>query len=277
MDTVHVRNLEQIREQDSGRMGSRLGTLLLALLGGAGVAAAILLSTNHGSKPQAGTSDALAKLAVRQNGQSGPSAGLESQNVSFPDVLSDAQNPTTALAAVKDEQGRLIVAAAPLASAQPDQANFSDKIPGGPLPAADMMASNSTGSQAKDPLAKMANAAAQMPSDAELASEGRDGGIQIQVASFRTIEDADALVRDLRHKGHHAFRQPAYVPDRGLWQRVRIGPFKSKVEALAYRNKLEQAEKILAFVVDPDRKKRMASDRESVLSSREKKLTPSGT
>ena len=276
MDTVHVRNLEQIREQDTGRIGSRLGTLLLALLGGAGIAAAVLLSSSHTSKPQLGTSDALTKLAARQANPSGPSSRIESQNVSFPDVLSDSENPTTALAAVRDDQGRL-VAPGPIPSARTDAPGLSDKIPGGPLSAADMLASNSVGAQAKDPLAKMASAAAQLPDDAELASEGHEGGIQIQVASFRTIEDADALVRDLRHKGHHAFRQPAYVPDRGLWQRVRIGPFKTKVEGVAYRNKLEQAEKILAFVVDPDRKKRAVSDRESILSSREKKTVPSGT
>lgn len=276
MDTVHVRNLEQIREQDSGRIGSRLGTLLLALLGGAGIAAAVMLSSSHSSPQQSGTGDALTKLAARQQNQGGPTGRIESKNVSFPDVLSDSANPTTALAVVKDEQGRL-VAPEPVASSQPEPPTLTEKIPGGPLPAADLLASNSTGAQAKDALSKMASAAGQIADDAELANEGHDGGIQIQVASFRTIEDADALVRDLRHKGHHAFRQPAYVPDRGLWQRVRIGPFKTKVEALAYRSKLEQTEKILAFVVDPDRKKRATTDRESVLSSREKKAAPAGT
>jgi len=276
MDTVHVRNLEQIREQDSTRIGSRLGTLLLALLGGAGIAAAVMLSSTRNSPPQAGTSDALAKLAARQQNQSGPTARIESHNVSFPDVLSDSANPTTALAAVKDEQGRL-VAPEPAASSQPEISELTEKIPGGPLPAADLLASGAAGAQPKDPLAKMATAATQIADDATLAPEGHEGGIQIQVASFRTIEDADALVRDLRHKGHHAFRQPAYVPDRGLWQRVRIGPFKTKIEAVAYRTKLEKTEKILAFVVDPDRRKRAASDRESVLSSREKKPSPSGT
>jgi cell division septation protein DedD len=275
MDAVHVRNLEQIREQDSRRIGSKLGTLLLALLGGAGVVAAVMLGGNHSQTPQAAPSDALAKLAARQRNQAGPVARVDSQNVSFPNVLSDSENPTTALAAVKDEQGRLL-AAEPATSSQPELPPGSNKIPGAPLPAADLLNSNSASSQ-KDPLSKMATAAAQVPDDAELAGEGHEGGIQIQVASFRTIEDADALVRDLRHKGHHAFRQSAYVPDRGLWQRVRIGPFKTKIEAIGYRSKLEQTEKILAFVVDPDRKKRATSDRESVLSSREKKSNPSGT
>jgi DedD protein len=276
MDAVHVRNLEQIREQDSRRIRSRLGTLLLASLGGAGVVAAVMFGSVRGKTPPASNSDALAQLASRQRAQSGPATRIDSQNVSFPNVLSDSDKPTTALAAVRDEQGRLL-ASEPTAPAQPDLPLGSEKIPGGPLPAADLLNANSTATPPKDQLAKMATAASQIADDAELASEGHEGGVQIQVASFRTIEDADALVRDLRHKGHHAFRQPAYVPDRGLWQRVRIGPFKAKIEAIAYRNKLEQTERILAFVVDPDRKKRALADRESVLSSREKKANPSGT
>lgn len=276
MDAVHVRNLEQIREQDSRRISPKLGTLLLALLGGAGVVAAVMLSSNHASAPPAASSDALAKLAARQKNLAGPAGRIDSQAVSFPNVLSDSDNPTTALAAVKDEQGRLL-AAEPAASTDVELPPGSQKIPGGPLPAADLLSSNAAASQPKDPLSKMASAAAQVADDTEMAAEGHEGGVQIQVASFRTIEDADALVRDLRHKGHRAFRQPAYVPDRGLWQRVRIGPFKAKIEAMAYRNKLEQTERILAFVVDPDRKKRAASDRESVLSSREKKTNPPGT
>jgi DedD protein len=274
MDAVHVRNLEQIREQDSRRMGSRLGTLLLALLGGAGVVAAVMLGASHKPTPQSASSDALAKLAAREKNQAGPVARIDTQAVSFPNVLSDSDNPTTALAAVKDEQGRLVV---PEPAASDSVGVPQGNIPGGPLPAADLLGSTPAASQAKDPLSKMATAAAEAAEAGDMAGEGHECGVQIQVASFRTIEDADALVRDLRRKGHHAFRQPAYVPDRGLWQRVRIGPFKTKIEATAYRNKLEQTERILAFVVDPDRKKRAASDRESVLSSREKKANPPGT
>jgi len=153
----------------------------------------------------------------------------------------------------------------------------AETMPATKLPASELLSAANQATQGKDPLSKMAIAASQVPDNVELASEGHDGGIQIQVASFRTIEDADALVKDLRHKGHHAFRQPAYVPDRGLWQRVRIGPFKSRVEASAYRRKLEQTERILAFVIDPDKKKRPTADRESILSSREKASPPAGT
>ena len=45
MDAVNVRNLEQIREQDSRRVKSRLGTLVLASLGGAGIVVAVMMVT----------------------------------------------------------------------------------------------------------------------------------------------------------------------------------------------------------------------------------------
>jgi len=203
-------------------------------------------------------------------------ARVDRQNVSFPSLLSDSDKPTTALAAVKDEQGRLM-ANEPVLPPPSEVEAAGEKIPAGQLPASELLNSANQSIQAKDSLSKMAIAAAQVPDDAELAAEGHDGGIQIQVASFRSIEDADALVKDLRHKGHHAYRQPAYVPDRGLWQRVRVGPFKSRIEATSYRRKLEQTERILAFVIDPDKKKKKVSDRESALSSRETMPTPSGT
>jgi cell division septation protein DedD len=273
MDAVNVRNLEQIREHDSRRAKSRLGTLILASLGGAGVVVAVVVTAGHSGHGTAQRTDALSALGSQQS-TSGPAARVDRQNVSFPSLLSDAEKPTTALAAVKDEHGRLVVNE-PAAEPAPEPAAAADRIPQRSLPAAELLNGANQAAQAKDPLAKLAIAASQVPDNAELASEGHDGGIQIQVASFRSIEDAEALVKDLRHKGHHAFRQAAYVPDRGLWQRVRIGPFKSRLEATAYRRKLEQTERILAFVIDPDKKKRPAADRESVLSNRDKPNTPS--
>lgn len=277
MDAVHVRNLEQIREQDPRRFTSRLGTLVLASLGGAGIVAALMFGSNRTASRQVQPgNDALAQLAARNRVQAGPAARFDSQSVSFPNLLSDSNKPTTAFAAVKDEQGRLVPADPAADNHSRPDADSTRSIEH-TMPLGGVLGPKSGAQPPRDQLSEMATAASQVVGDAELASEGHDGGIQIQVASFRTIEDADALVRDLRHKGHHAFRQPAYVPDRGLWQRVRIGPFKAKIEAITYRNRLEQTEKLLAFVVDPDRKRRAAADRESVLSSREKKTNPSGT
>ena len=273
MDAVTVRNLEQIREHDSRPAKSRLGTLVLASFGGACVVVAVIVGAAHSVPKEVARGDALSQLAAQEKPPPNPIARVDQQNVSFPSLLSDSDKPTTALAAVKDEQGRL-VPAGPTAQQPSEPEATTDKIPSGQLPAAELLNASPT-AQPRDNLSKMAVEASQVPDDAALTGEGHEGGIQIQVASFRSTEDAEALVKDLRHKGHHAYRQAAYVPDRGLWQRVRIGPFKTRVEAQEYRRKLEQSERILAFVIDPDRKKR-AVDRESALSSRESSPKPSG-
>ena len=43
MESVNVRNLEQIQEEDRGSRGSRLGALLLASLGGAALVTVALV------------------------------------------------------------------------------------------------------------------------------------------------------------------------------------------------------------------------------------------
>lgn len=267
MDAVNVRNLEQIREHELRTRRSRLGSLVLASLGGAGVVVVLVIGSTRSSKHS--REDALADIAGKQaSALAGPVARVDRQQVSFPSLLSDSDKPTTALAAVRDEHGRLVTG-----TLEPDSRKESDsdlpKVPTGDLAAAEVMGNTAQPLAAKDSLSRLAISATQSGDDKELAQEGREGGVQIQVASFRSLDDAETLVKDLRHKGHHAYRQPAYVPDRGLWQRVRIGPFKSRIEALAYRRKLEQSERLLAFVIDPDRKKQTA-ERDSVLSNREK-------
>jgi cell division septation protein DedD len=88
------------------------------------------------------------------------------------------------------------------------------------------------------------------------------------VASFKDQADAEKYVTELQKRGHHAFRQGAYVSDRGLWHRVRIGPFKTKLAAAKYKDEFEQKERMTAFLVDPDRVKRMEDLRASKLASR---------
>ena len=63
-------------------------------------------------------------------------------------------------------------------------------------------------------------------------------------------------------------KQLAYVSDRGLWHRVRIGPFKTKLAAAKYKDEFETKERMTAFLVDPDRVKRMEDLRASKLASR---------
>jgi len=104
-----------------------------------------------------------------------------------------------------------------------------------------------------------------------------DGGFQLQVASFKEQAEADRLVDDLRRRGHRAYRQAANVPERGIWHRVRIGPFKSKLEAQKYKAELERTERISPFVVDPDKVKQAAEMRAMRVAAREKKDHARGT
>lgn len=78
----------------------------------------------------------------------------------------------------------------------------------------------------------------------------------VQVASFKDQDDADQFVIDLRKRGHSAFRVAANVPGRGIWHRVRIGSFKNQYQAELYRKKLEETERTIALVIDPDKVER---------------------
>jgi cell division septation protein DedD len=134
-------------------------------------------------------------------------------------------------------------------------------LPVVPLPVGTLLSATPVTTDPKDPLTAMAHSASSLADGAELAPSGMEGGYQLQVASYREQADADRLVEDLRKRGHHAFRQAAYVPERGLWQRVRIGPFKTKFEAAAYKTKFEKSERLSPFLVDPDKVKQAEEQR----------------
>jgi DNA-directed RNA polymerase specialized sigma24 family protein len=75
--------------------------------------------------------------------------------------------------------------------------------------------------------------------------------LQLQITSFEDRAEADAYVERLRQRGHRAHVEASRVPNRGLWYRVRIGPFHSKDEALAYKAEFERKENMGALLVDP--------------------------
>lgn len=263
MAQVNVRNLEQIQEEDRGSRSSRLGTLLLASLGGAALVTVGLVMAKRTGPPQQTARDPLAELVKSAKVTSTPAEQLEGRDVTFPGILSDSQKPTTALAAVKDERGRLVEqqansesATAPTMPPPP-----TDRLPVVPLPVGTLLAATPVTTDPKDSLTALAQSASSLSDNAELAPSGMEGGYQLQVASYRDQADADKLVEDLRKRGHRAFRQAAYVPERGLWQRVRIGPFKNKFEAVEYKAKFERTERLTPFLVDPDKVKQAEEQR----------------
>lgn len=272
MAQVNVRNLEQIQEQDSARP-TRIGTLLLVSLAGAAVVSAFVMMSKKGGPPTRSTQDPLAALVADAKAPGMPAEQLDGKDVSFPRILSDGASPTTALAAVKDERGRL-VKQDEVAALDPAQAGAvmgapppaTDRLPVVPLPVGTLLNSSPVITTPRDVLTDLAANAAAAKTDAELAPEGSDGGFQLQVASFKDQAEADRTVEDLRKRGHRAFRQAAHVPDRGIWHRVRIGPFKTKLEALKYKERFERSERIAPFLIDPEKVKQAEEQRAAKLS-----------
>jgi len=274
MAQVNVRNLEQIQEQDSGRP-TRIGTLLLVSLAGAAVVSAFVMMSKKGGAPTRSTQDPLAALVAESKTPGTPAEELDGKDVSFPRILSDDASPTTALAAVKDERGRLVkqddaLDAAQAAAALVAPPPATDRLPVVPLPAGTLFNSSPVITMPRDALTDMAANAAAAKTDAELAAEGSDGGFQLQVASFKDQAEADKAVEDLRKRGHHAFRQAAHVPDRGVWHRVRIGPFKTKLEALKYKERFERTERIAPFLIDHEKVKHAEEQRAAQVAQLQK-------
>ncbi len=271
MASVNVRNLEQIQEQDAARP-SRIGTLLLVSLAGAAVVSGFVMMSKKGGEPARSPQDPLAELVAEAKAPGTPAEVLDGKDVSFPRILSDDATPTTALAAVKDERGRLVKAeerAAATDNLLPPPP--TDRLPVVPLPVGTLLNASPVITSPRDSLTDLAINAAAAKTDGELAPEGQEGGFQLQVASFKEQAEADKTVEDLRRRGHRAFRQAAHVPDRGLWHRVRIGPFKSKLEAIKYKERFERTERIAPFVVDPDKVKQAEAQRAARLAAMAKR------
>jgi hypothetical protein len=246
-----MRNLDELQEDDGAPRSSRLGALALASLGGACIVFASYVLLRHPAKSSGEAKDPLGDLVSRSRSGAPPndSVGLD---VTFPRMLSDRENPTTALEAVRnpkaateDENFKL----PPGSPTAPPPA--TDRLPVVPLPAQDILADagRETVSQPTDVLTTMArNASRETGTEVEA---GTPGGFQLQVSSFNNPTDANAFAAALRRRGHHAYVEPAYVKGKGLWHRVRIGPFKYKRSAETYRQDFEAKERIVTFIVSP--------------------------
>lgn len=270
MQPVNVRNLDDIQEEERGSRSSRFAAILLASLAGAAIATAGVVMSKKGNTPAQPAKDPLAELVAQSRSDAPTADKLASNDVSFPGILSDDATPTTALAAVRDERGKLVAhTAAPATPGAPPPA--ADRLPVVPLPVGDLLGATSVTTQPKDGLTALAAGKSTLPETSAMAAPGMDGGFQLQVASFKEQPDADKLVEDLRRRGHRAYRQAANVPERGIWHRVRVGPFRTKFEAMKYKTDFERVERVSPFIVDPDKVKQAEEMRAMRLAAREKK------
>lgn len=272
--SVNVKNLEQIQELDPQRSNSRFSAILMASLAGAALVIAFVLMAKREGPPAESKKDPLGELLQKTKNEAAPPQQLEGSEVTFPRMLSDSDQSTTALAAVKDERGRLVEQTAPADDAGglvPPPA--ADRLPVAPLPAGDLLNATPVTTNPKDPLSSLAVSAAKNKEDhLQPVPPGSDAGFQIQVASFKDQDDADHFVEQLRKRGHEAFRIAAMIPGRGLWHRVRVGPFKTKFQAIQYKKKFERNERLAPFIVDPEKVKRAEEIRDRKLRARIEKF-----
>lgn len=259
-DPGGIRNLENLQEDDDERRMPPGVTLTLLALGGACIVFGAFALGGRSSQSPASKADPLGDLVSRHG--SLPAAATSTRvtvdsaprDVTFPQMLSDDDRPSTALAAVRMGASPASLEAPPTAPpTQPPPA--TDRLPVVPLPAQSVLEASPIVTRPRDALTKAATDAAQINgavASAEGAPAGHDGGYQLQVSSFRTQSEAQAFANQLRARGHKAYVIEAHVPDRGIWYRVRVGPFGSQHAAATYRASFEEREHVVPFIVPPE-------------------------
>ncbi len=244
-----IRNLDELQEADAAPRGSRLGALVLASMGGACLILATVVLLKKPSKDDAPADDPLGVL-VEKSAKDAP-AGGDDLDVTFPKLLGGGDRETTALEAVKDNKRAPEDAEFQLPAGHPTAPPpATDRLPVVPLPAQHILtAAGKETTTHNDVLTTMAKVASR-----ETGTEveaGSPGGFQLQVSSFDQAVDAEAFAAVLRRRGHKAYVEAANVKGRGLWHRVRIGPFKYKRSAEIYRQEFEAKERLVTFIVSP--------------------------
>ncbi|MEO7110241.1 MAG: SPOR domain-containing protein [Polyangiaceae bacterium] len=253
MDEGGVRNLDQIQETDRESKTPRAVTLTLLMVGGACAIFAGYILPGRKSAPVKAV-DPLGDL-VAQRSHAGAAApmptDLSPHDVTFPGMLSDGDKPTTALAAVRPNS---LGSASATTGAMPPPAADRLSVMALPMqiPAQNVLEASPIVTRPRDPLTKAASDSAQMVTPATPSSgAGHEGGYQLQVSSFRSHDEADGFANQQRARGHKAYVLEAQVPGRGVWYRVRVGPFSTQHAASSYRSTFETREHVVPFIIPP--------------------------
>jgi cell division septation protein DedD len=268
MDRGGLRDIEQIQEKEGE--SSRLGGLVLASLGTACIVFAAIALTRKPAPPPGKGADPLDDLVARTPAASSARRDLTAADVTFPSMLSDSDHPTTALAAI----GGPLTSASPPFVLPPGSPTVpppaGDKLPVVPLPANRVIGASPVVTDPRDPLTTLAKDRS-TPKEGSAVEAGHAGAFVLQVASFRTEGEAQTFSNVLRQRGHHAYVEAATIPGRGIWHRVRIGPFKYSRDATKYRTEFEAKEHIVPFVIEAEKEKKVNEQRDAERKLREAK------
>ncbi len=86
------------------------------------------------------------------------------------------------------------------------------------------------------------------PQTAEMPKAVSSGTHAVQIGSFGSVKDATALKEKMLAKKYPAFLVEADLGKKGLWYRVKIGPYKNSATAKVAQKFLEEKEQIKGFV-----------------------------
>lgn len=82
--------------------------------------------------------------------------------------------------------------------------------------------------------------AADKPKVAEVKPKAASGPMFLQAGSFSNESDAEKLKARIAFMGSEASIQTVTIPDKGVWHRVRLGPYKNESDMNRVRNMLKQ-------------------------------------
>jgi DedD protein len=261
-DPGGIRNIERIEEHDDQPRIPRGFTIAFVVLGGACVVFAALALGGRTSRAPEKKNDPLGDLLAQRSRAAAASppviapgaSDLSPKDVTFPQMLSDGEHPSTAMAAVR--LGSSVQPEAPPPPAPPAQPPpATDRLPVMPLPAQAVLEATPIVTRPRDAMTKAASDAARIdvrPASKDAAQAGHEGGYQLQVSSFHTQGEAQNFADQLRARGHKAYVVEANVPGRGTWYRVRVGPFPTQHAAAEYRADFEDKEHVVPFIVTPE-------------------------
>src|ERR1700692_961410 len=153
-----IRNLKQLQEEDHERRVPRAVTAAFVMLGGACIVFAGLALSGGRAKVDAPRTDPLGDLVALHGKAPAKPSDLTAKDVTFPGMLSDGNNPTTALAAV-----RAGAASAESVPVEPPPA--SDRLPVVALPAQNILEASPVVTRPRDALTRAASDQAQLGSD----------------------------------------------------------------------------------------------------------------
>ncbi|NHQ87070.1 SPOR domain-containing protein [Iodobacter sp. HSC-16F04] len=193
----------------SGGGGSLLTGLLIGLFGGVAVAVAVAVFLNRSGNPFAGKvsttpADAISSAPVGQPPQTPEVLSPGGKN----DVI--IVTPTPTASAVKNENG--------------ERFDFYKMLP--------ELADKKPAEAAKPSEPKKPEASP--PVKVEVPK-----GAYLQIGSFQNEQDADNLKAKLALLGIEARIQTSDIPGKGIWHRVRLGPFNSSNELDNARSQLK--------------------------------------